>query len=742
MYRTVSTLFLWVALLPLLVSAEEDQAKSDPEQKIAQADKQQSVASLVESTRNSVVTVTVEGRDGRQAGMGTGFVISKTGLIATNLHVIGEARPIRVRFHNGRELPVQEVHASDHNLDLAIIRVSAEDLEPLPLGKTEIVQGTSVVALGNPMGLRHSVVDGIVSGYREIDGRRMIQMAMPIEPGNSGGPLLDLDGNVAGIVTMKSAITANLGFAVRVADLQSLIETPNPVPMERWKTIGSLDPREWTTLFGASWQKRAGRIVVSEAGDGFGGRSLCLANREVPENEFEVGVFVKLDDEAGAAGLVFAADGDQRHFGFYPSGGRLRLTQFNGPTVYSWQILDELASEHYRPDEWNHLKVHVGPDKLRCYVNDQLLIERRVPDLKPGKVGLVKFRQTSAIFKRFELGETVAPTQISLERRDKIAEKINQLTLDDWLPSGAVDGLATDVDASLTVLRERAVQYDEQARRLRQLAGDVHVREVCEELRKALAEDPVDLVHAALLISRLDNPDLEIEVYRKQFDQLSKDIRDKLPENANPQQRLERLNQYLFEQNGFHGSRTNYYHAANSYFDRVLDDREGLPISLSLLYIELARRLELNVEGVGLPGHFVVRHIPDEGESQLIDVFDSGAVLTPEDARRMVTEFSGGEFREEYLEAYTPQEIIGRILRNLQGISQGEEDFEATLRYLEAVVIVEPEVANHRGLRAVLRHQTGRKQAAVEDLDWFLENSPAGIDLNQIRAMRETFSEP
>ena len=120
MYRTVSTLFLWVALLPLLVSAAEDQANSDGEQKVAQADKRQSVASLVESTRNSVVTVTVEGRDGRQAGMGTGFVISKTGLIATNLHVIGEARPIRVRFHNGRELSVQEVHASDRNLDLAI----------------------------------------------------------------------------------------------------------------------------------------------------------------------------------------------------------------------------------------------------------------------------------------------------------------------------------------------------------------------------------------------------------------------------------------------------------------------------------------------------------------------------------------------------------------------------------------------------------------------------------------------
>src|SRR6185503_3094611 len=97
------------------------------------------------------------------------------------------------------------------------------------------------------------------------------------------------------------------------------------VLMDNWLTIGALDPRRWEPLGGSRWKQRAGRIQVSGAGSGFGGRSLCLAKAEPPAEPFEAAVSVKLDDEAGAAGLVFGGDGDQRHYGFYPDRKSTRL---------------------------------------------------------------------------------------------------------------------------------------------------------------------------------------------------------------------------------------------------------------------------------------------------------------------------------------------------------------------------------------------------------------------------------
>ena len=105
---------------------------------------------------------------------------------------------------------------------------------------------------------------------------------------------------------------------------------------------------------------------------------------------------------------------------------------------------------------------------------------------------------------------------------------------------------------------------------------------------------------------------------------MAEEIKRKLPGEADEKQKLAALDDYLFKTQGFHGSRTDYYHRANSYVSRVIDDREGLPITLSLLYIELASRLGVKIEGVGLPAHFVVRHVPKEGEPQIIDVFDGG----------------------------------------------------------------------------------------------------------------------
>jgi S1-C subfamily serine protease len=135
-----------------------------------------SVKELAAKVKSSIVVISHGGREGSQAGLGTGFVIDKAaGLIATNLHVIGEARPIAVQTAEGKPLTVKAVHASDRALDLAVIQVEAQDLPALELGEVAMLaQGEPVVMMGNPQGLKHSVVSGVLSGTREIDGRNML----------------------------------------------------------------------------------------------------------------------------------------------------------------------------------------------------------------------------------------------------------------------------------------------------------------------------------------------------------------------------------------------------------------------------------------------------------------------------------------------------------------------------------------------------------------------------------------
>jgi regulator of sirC expression with transglutaminase-like and TPR domain len=702
-----------------------------------------SVEELVKYAKPSVVVVTMAGREGNEQGLGTGFVISKDGLIATNMHVIGESRPIAVQTHDGRKLEVTEVYASDRHLDLAVVRVKADDLQPLDVGDSDAaVQGEQLVVLGNPRGLRHSVVAGVLSGTREIDGRNMLQIAMPIEPGNSGGPVLDMKGRVLGVVTMKSAITENLGFAVASNLLKPLLAKPNRVPIERWLKIGSLDPKLWKPLFGARWQKRGGRIAVSGAGEGFGGRSLCLWHEKPLEPPYEVAVSVKLDKEAGAAGLVFCSDGDDKHYGFYPSAGKLRLSRFDGPDVFSWQVLGEVASEHYQSGEWNHLKVRVEKDKLRCFVNDQQVFESNDRTFASGSVGLAKFRDTEAEFRRFELAPEIASLALSEEVLSKIREAIGRLPSLAEMTPGSLDDLSgPHARQSAEVIARQAKQLRQRAEELDRIAAAVRDQATIAELAKLIKPDTddVDLLRACLVLAKLDGEEIDVDEYVRAVDHMAGEIQAKLSESADEAAKIAALNKYLFEENGFHGSRTDYYHRANSYLSRVIDDREGLPITLSILYSELAGRLSLKVVGIGLPGHFIVQHQPIQGEPQLIDPFEEGELLTREKAAEKVSLFAGRAMQESDLVPPTDKAILLRVLSNLLGVAQRKSDREAMLRYLDAMLVIDPSLSRERGMRAIVRHETGRRAAAVSDLDWFLQKSPEGVDIEKIREMREVF---
>jgi regulator of sirC expression with transglutaminase-like and TPR domain len=729
---------LGLMLLACVPARAEEPAAAD-------AVKTPGVEELAKKVRPSVVVITVRGRDGKREGLGTGFVVSADGLIATNRHVLGEGRPIRVETADGKRHEVIAVHASDRKLDLAVLRIDAKGLTPLELGdSTTLKDGQAVVAMGNPQGLTHSVVAGVVSGQRTIDGRPMIQVAIPIEPGNSGGPLLDMKGRVHGILTIKSLVTPNLGFAVAINTLKPLLKKPNPVPMAAWLTIGALDREDWQTKFGGQWRQRAGRIQVEGTGSGFGGRSLCLSKREMPDLPCEIAVTVRLQDESGAAGLIFHADGGDQHYGFYPSNGQLRLTRFDGPDVFTWKVLEQKASPHYRPGEWNTLKVHLGKDRIRCFVNDQLVIESTDDVYTTGQAGLAKFRDTVAEFKHFRIAKQISTLAPSAAVAARIGKALDSLPPTAPPGSEMIEHLAPDGPAGMKVLRQRARQLEEQAERLRQLALAVHQQSVLTELVRLLKgkEEEIDLLHAALLIALLDNEDVDVEAYRREVERMAEKVRKRLPKDADEKARLAALNQFLFQERGFHGSRGDYYNRSNSYLSEVIDDREGLPITLSVLYLELARRLGVRLEGVGMPGHFVVRHVPKKGEPQLLDVYEGGRTLSKEDAGKKAEEITGRPLRDEDLAAVSKRAVIVRMLHNLLNIAQGEKDTAGMLRYVNAIVTIDPESAVERGLRAGLRYQSGDRKGALQDVDWLLEHQPEGLDVERVRAFRRVLTQP
>jgi regulator of sirC expression with transglutaminase-like and TPR domain len=438
---------------------------------------------------------------------------------------------------------------------------------------------------------------------------------------------------------------------------------------------------------------------------------------------------------------VFGSDGPDQHYGFYPTAGRLRLTHFAGPTVYSWQILTELDSPHYRPGQWNYLKVRVESDKLQCFVNDQPVLTWPLSAPLDGKVGLAKFRDTRAGFKRFEVAARLEPSQLPDERLQPARMQIAALPLSELAGESSLGQLAEDAEASRWALEQQAAMLQSQAEQLRRLAGDVHTRATVKRLVRLMdaPESAAMLARAALLVSQLDNPELDATAYLEQLDRMTAEMLGQLSHDASTADRLAQLNRYLFRDNGFHGSRTDYYQAANSHFDRVLDDREGLPITLSILYLELGRRLGIPLAGVGVPGHFMVRFTPETGEPQYIDVFAGGQSVTLDQLKRQMLRPSEAPLDEEMLAAAAPREIILRVLRNLQGLAQRSQDTEALLRYLEAMVALAPDEPTYRGMRAVVRRQTGRRESAIADLDWFLEHAPAGVDLDAIRDLKARF---
>ncbi|MAI73672.1 MAG: hypothetical protein CMM01_22615 [Rhodopirellula sp.] len=707
--------------------------------------KPQVLKRVIQSVSPAVATIRVNGRDGQQISIGTGFVIDTMGLIATNFHVITEGRPFTVELPSGRILPVLAVESSDRANDLALLRVDIDDEEipSLELASQSLPsQGSRVLAFGNPLGMRDSVVTGIISAIQNIEGQEMIQLAMPIQPGNSGGPLVDSQGKVIGIINMKSAIDDNLGFAIPVKQLDALREVSNPVLYERWIHLGHVNENEWFPVFGATWTQRGGMIMARGEGSGFGGRALCLAKSKTPDTPFEIAVRVRMDQETGAAGIAFHSDGENRHYGFYPSNGQLRLTCFKGPSVYSWEVLKEVRTKHYLPGDWNRLRVRIEAGNLQCFVNGHMVIESDDRQLTSGTCGLVKFRDTEPDFKRFEVGVNLGVPPLTKRAQNLISDIFAQPSRLRELNTADVMDLAEVSEAANLRIKQKVAQIEQQAEELRRLAADVTNAPIARELAALVRKKPDNmLLRGSLLIAKLDNADIDVDAYLGKVDQMGREIREKFQTNADANAKRDALHTYLFQENGFHGGSAEYYHPANSHLNRVIDDREGLPITLSILYMELGRRIGIETEGVGLPGHFIVRQVLDDNEQKLIDVFERGKILTMDDATNLVANRSNRSITTDDLRAQTPIEILNRVLGNLIGVAGDQQDAEAINRYCEASVAIQPDSILARRMRSQIRMMTGRNAAAIQDLDWLIDHDDEGFAQTEATRLRQALLE-
>jgi hypothetical protein len=205
---TFRNLFL---LFPLLISSG-----------IALA--QETVANVVKGSSDAVVLIVTSDSSGQETALGSGFLISDDGEIVTNYHVIRVAESAVAKVSKGEVFPVSGILASDRDRDLAVIKIDGANLPFLTLANDDKLQlGDHVVAIGSPLGLEGTVSDGVISSFREFGGQNWIQTTVPVSHGNSGGPLLDMRGNVVGVITRISEKGQNLNFAIPSDDLNSFL---------------------------------------------------------------------------------------------------------------------------------------------------------------------------------------------------------------------------------------------------------------------------------------------------------------------------------------------------------------------------------------------------------------------------------------------------------------------------------------------------------------------------------------
>jgi regulator of sirC expression with transglutaminase-like and TPR domain len=254
---------------------------------------------------------------------------------------------------------------------------------------------------------------------------------------------------------------------------------------------------------------------------------------------------------------------------------------------------------------------------------------------------------------------------------------------------------------------------------------------VADDRQFSQLEAAVAVAHAAL-------PELDVQGVLSAIDALAAKLKHRIAADTAPLQRLRYLNRYFFQELGFAGNVNDYYAPENSYLHRVLDSRRGIPITLALIYIEIAQQIGLEARGVSFPGHFLIKLKMPQGEV-VIDPFN-GRSLSRDDLEERIEPYRRrhglvGDAEVPlglFLQTATPRAVVARVLRNLKEIHRGAEEWPALLAVMQRLVILLPDDWEERRDRGLVRAELGDDIGAVQDLAAYVEHSPGADDVRAI----------
>jgi regulator of sirC expression with transglutaminase-like and TPR domain len=262
----------------------------------------------------------------------------------------------------------------------------------------------------------------------------------------------------------------------------------------------------------------------------------------------------------------------------------------------------------------------------------------------------------------------------------------------------------------------------------------------CEARWQEIASGPderINLAEAAFLLAGGEYPGLDVAAYLARIEEIAAKLRVRLREDMPPAERILALNRYLFGELGFAGNAAEYYDPRNSYLNEVLDRRLGIPISLSVVYLEIGRRIGLPLQGVAFPGHFLVKCVVRDG-AIVLDPYGKGASLSLDDlctrlrVLRNGIEPDAGQVRM-MLAVASNKEIIARMLRNLKGIYLQRREFTKAVAAIDCVIALAPQAADEYRDRGRLHLEMECFRAALADLRSYLLLKPDAEDAIVVR---------